>query len=52
MKIADDLLDALGNAYRWACGKNDVLMDGTRIITFEDFLREYFRKREQRELAA
>lgn len=46
MKIADELLEALGNAYRWVCGKNDVLISNGRIVTFELFVREYFSRRD------
>ena len=45
MKIADDLLEALGNAYRWVCGKNDVLISNGRIVTFERFVQEYFSRK-------
>ena len=49
MKICDQLLEVLGNAYRWACGVNDVLIthEGD-IITFEDFVKKYLKLRETR----
>jgi hypothetical protein len=50
MKIADDLLEALANAYRWVCGTNDVLIVENRVVTFEDFILDFIRSRERRGL--
>lgn len=41
MKIDDNLLEALGNAYRAACGRNDVIIKDGWAVFFEDFLRWY-----------
>jgi len=45
MKINDDLLEALGNVYRWTCGQNTVIISNGRIVTFEKFVMEYFELR-------
>ena len=50
MKIPDMLLEVLANAYRWVCGANDVLIVENRVVTFEDFLHEFIKSREQRGL--
>jgi len=50
MKVQDELLEVVANAYRWVCGKNDVLMIDGRIVTFESVLNDYLEFRRCRGL--
>lgn len=53
MKIDDDLLEALGKAYRIICGRNEVLVTpDRRVIIFETFIREVLAFRDQRGISA
>lgn len=52
MKIDDELLEALGNAYRAACGRNDVVIKDGWIVTFEAFVRWFLITRDRRQVSA